>query len=306
MMKKICLTLNLLNILLLANSRASTPVSTNFDTSSQLLDLDTTILGFGSCSNSFYSLGEDVWSSLTSNIKPELFLWTGDAVYTSSEERSVYGSLGALQRAYENLTSPNSPYSHFLADTRVKVEGTWDDHDLGVNDGGKYASNKQERQNLFLDFLGLSPNDVRRERNGVYSAHWYSVNVPLDASKSSTRAQKTGHIAVILLDTRSHRDNHYIPSLGGISWLPFASVISAFCRLFTQGLDHDGDMLGEQQWTWLEQVLKEAKEKADVTLVVSSVQVLTSNPLVESWGHFPRSKVVQSKPSVITCSMSVK
>jgi PhoD-like phosphatase len=47
-------------------------------------------------------------------------------------------------------------------------------------------------------------------------------------------------------------------------------------------------MLGDSQWQWLESTLKHSP--ADFHIVVSSVQVLTTNPVVESWGHFPEEK----------------
>ena len=47
-------------------------------------------------------------------------------------------------------------------------------------------------------------------------------------------------------------------------------------------------MLGESQWKWLESVL--STSTADFHVIISSVQILTSNPVVESWAHFPLEK----------------
>ena len=44
-------------------------------------------------------------------------------------------------------------------------------------------------------------------------------------------------------------------------------------------------MMAPEQWLWLEAELTNSSAAAH--LIVSSVQVLTSSPLVESWGHFP-------------------
>lgn len=46
--------------------------------------------------------------------------------------------------------------------------------------------------------------------------------------------------------------------------------------------------MGEDQWRWLEGALTEST--ADFHVVVSSIQIFTSNPVVESWGHFPAEK----------------
>lgn len=50
-------------------------------------------------------------------------------------------------------------------------------------------------------------------------------------------------------------------------------------------------MLSEEQWSWLDDELFPKKNDnssfPELTVIVSSVQVLTTNPSVESWGHFP-------------------
>ncbi|CAN0446759.1 unnamed protein product, partial [Hapterophycus canaliculatus] len=57
---------------------------------------------------------------------------------------------------------------------------------------------------------------------------------------------------------------------------------------FCLGSDYAGSVMGEDQWEWLEGQLEDSD--ASVHVLVSTLQVLTSNPLVESWGHFPRSR----------------
>ena len=47
-------------------------------------------------------------------------------------------------------------------------------------------------------------------------------------------------------------------------------------------------MLGKEQWEWLEAELLESS--AAIHIIVSSVQVLTTNPAMESWGHFPKER----------------
>ena len=53
-------------------------------------------------------------------------------------------------------------------------------------------------------------------------------------------------------------------------------------------VDDDGDVLGEEQWAWLRRELTNSTAAAH--LIVSSIQVLTTSPVVESWGHYPRSR----------------
>ena len=126
--------------------------------------------------------------------------------------------------------------------------------------------------------MDVPTNSSRRGRDGAY------------------HSAKVGNFAVVFLDTRFNRDNHLVPSIGGVKRLPFAAVMAAFSRFVVAGLglgaNYHGEVLGETQWAWLDRVVEEVNGDADVqhVVVVSSIQVLTQNPLVESWGHFPVEK----------------
>ena len=54
------------------------------------------------------------------------------------------------------------------------------------------------------------------------------------------------------------------------------------------GRQYKGQILGEDQWTWLATTLQSSD--AQVHIIISSIQVLTTNPVIESWGHFPHEK----------------
>jgi alkaline phosphatase D len=70
--------------------------------------------------------------------------------------------------------------------------GTWDDHDFGVNDGGKEYPSKEGSQAALLDFLGEPEDSPRRQQEGVYASY--------------TLGHPPRQVKVILLDTRYHRD----------------------------------------------------------------------------------------------------
>ncbi|WP_242072621.1 alkaline phosphatase D family protein [Microcoleus sp. FACHB-68] len=94
----------------------------------------------------------------------------------------------------------------------------------------------------------------------------------LDEPADSERRQQAGvytaytygtvgkQVKVILLDTRYHRD--------------------------TPG--KNSDILGEQQWNWLEKELKNSQ--AQINLIVSSIQVLPEEHKNEKWENFPKSR----------------
>ena len=137
----------------------------------------------------------------------------------------------------------NSPeYTDLLHVTSGNVEGTWDDHDYGVNDAGINLPDKAERQRLYLDFLGVPEGDDRRVREGVY--HAWSVDSP-----------GGGVVRVLFLDTRTFRSTHFVPSVGGIKGLPLNAVIASFTRLLVKltgsGSRFTGDVLGQAQWDWI-------------------------------------------------------
>lgn len=61
-----------------------------------------------------------------------------------------------------------------------------------------------------------------------------------------------------------------------------AAVIRGMCAFLGMGSNYEGQVLGDEQFKWLETVLSETN--ADVNIMISSIQFLTSNPVVESWG----------------------
>lgn len=67
-------------------------------------------------------------------------------------------------------------------------------------------------------------------------------------------------VHLILLDTRYHREEP----------------------------GEDGDILGAEQWRWLEQRL--AQIKSEVTIIVSSIQVIPKDHEYEKWHNFPRAR----------------
>lgn len=261
---------------------------------------------------------QSFWSSLEA-LKPAAFLWTGDAVYAKDN------TLEKLHSAYRSLLL-NENWSHFASST--SVSGTWDDHDYGVNDGGNLVSLRQERKKLFLDFIDRfnvkSDHDSDEDSQGpvcsafdetlagTHESDLSPVSPPtpseLDcASNSGQEEEEEGvfssftfgespmQVKVLLLDTRYDRDSHWLRSIGEVKWLPLSALIAAALRVVTTFLDignsrrHEGDMLGGRQWAWLENELGPSST-ADFHVIVSSVQIFTTNPAVESWGHFPLSK----------------
>lgn len=137
-------------------------------------------IAFGSCSR--HNADQPLWDAIVAS-DPDLWIWTGDIIYADTQDMDLMRALYALQRSRRD-------YGRLLA--ACPVIGTWDDHDYGVNNGGREYPRRQRSQQLLLDFLAVSPEDPRRERAGVYTSHLLGP---------------PGHQArVILLDTRYHRE----------------------------------------------------------------------------------------------------
>ena len=228
------------------------------------------MLAFGSCNRQ--NKPQTYWVDIES-LNPTHFSWIGDAVYSKGT------TMPMLHTAYHNLTS-NPHYSEFAK--KVIIDGVWDDHDYGVNDAGKYLSQIKERKAAFLHFLnhGTANNDIVINNEGLYHA----MDIVINEAK----------VKVIFLDTRTFRDNHWIRSFGEVPIKGSALIAAALRTTYsTLGFarQYNGEMLGEHQWQWLEETLQNSTATGtDAHIIVSSVQVLTTNPVFESWGHFPVEK----------------
>ncbi len=210
-------------------------------------------LAFGSCIDQ--DRPQPIWNAIIADA-PELFVFGGDNVYASTPP----WSLDKLERAYARLAA--APGFAALR-ARVPQLAVWDDHDYGANDGGVEFAHKQASKDAFMAFWGVPSDDLRRKREGLYHA---------------VRLGPVGRqVQIILLDGR---------------W--FRSALRRTDRPMAPGAERylpDPDpsktMLGEAQWRWLEQQLRQS---ADLRLIVSGVQVLAEGHGWECWGNLPHER----------------
>lgn len=159
--------------------------------------------------------------------------------------------MGAMKRAYQKQLN-NPAYSSFKES--IEVIGTWDDHDYGVNDGDRTYEPKAESRDLALEFLGVDKQRKIWDREGMYQSYEYSIQGVL--------------LRVILLDTRYWKD-------------PIARTSSGYVA------DPSADLLGKDQWDWLE---NELKKKEDVLIIANGTQVIPEDHKYEKWANFPSSR----------------
>ena len=98
-------------------------------------------IAFGSCHNPRKRPITSPWTFIADQ-NPDLFVWSGDVTYSKGN------SLHDLQLAYNSLPRD---YLDFAASHRVV--GTWDDHDYGVNMGGKKCPTGRRGATFFWIFL---------------------------------------------------------------------------------------------------------------------------------------------------------
>jgi alkaline phosphatase D len=193
-------------------------------------------------------MDQPLWRPIL-NHDPDVFIWGGDNVYADTDD------MDKMRSDYQKVLD-HPEYARLNA--RSVVIGTWDDHDYGKNDAGKEWDKKDEAQQILFDFLGISYDDPLRDQKGVYQSHRF--------------ANQSGSIKVILLDTRYFRDELKKSDKEG--W-----------RYEAWDEEYKGTILGETQWKWLEEELQD--DRADFTLIVSSIQFLADEHGWEKWGNLP-------------------
>jgi len=210
-------------------------------------------IAFGSCFNP-----RDGKAGIFEGIlkhKPDVFVFLGDNIYGDTEDmellRGKYAELEAVE-GFRRLRESTA------------LLATWDDHDYGINDGGKSYPKREESERVFLDFFKVPDDSPRRQRPGVYGSHTFG---------------KDGKVCqILLLDTRYFRDElaraKRKPAVGTVGW-------------YEPTTDTSMTLLGEAQWQWLEQQLK---VPADLRIIASSIQMLADEKGMENWGNVPHER----------------
>lgn len=212
------------------------------------------VIAFGSCANQ--TKQQLIWDAVVAS-QPDLFVFLGDNIYGDTTDMNV------LRARYGQLAS-NRRYQRLLAHTPVIA--TWDDHDYGVNDAGAEYPKKEESKQIFLDFFGEPADSERRLReDGIYTAYVYG---PVGQ-----------RIQVILLDTRWNRS-----PLTQVSDVDYAERRRLRIGPYTATTDPDARLLGEEQWRWLEEQLR---QPAELRLIATSIPFLQEGTGWETWSNFP-------------------
>ena len=196
-------------------------------------------------------LDQDYPQPIWQSIKKEdlnYFIFLGDNVYGDTR----YGSLRKMKSAYDKQ---KKVLPDFLND--ISIFSIWDDHDFGINDGGADYRFKRQAQELYLDFWDITKDDDRSNREGIY----FSKNEIFFNKK----------FKFIFLDTRF-----------------FRSKLKGKKSNYIENIEPDATILGNAQWTWLE---NELKSDFDFLFIFSSIQIIAKDHRFEKWSNFPNERV---------------
>jgi alkaline phosphatase D len=145
-------------------------------------------------------------------------------------------------------------YSSF--EKKHPILGVWDDHDYALNDANGYYPFKEQTKKFYLDFLDEPIHSGRRtEGKGIYTTYSFGV---LNSHKT---------VRMILLDVRYNKTSY---------------IRDTF----------EADILGEEQWAWLEETLMISQET--FIFIASGTQILPFTRLTtESWYSKSRERLFE-------------
>jgi len=212
-------------------------------------DLVVSRIALGSCAKQDRPM--PIWSAV-SGFRPDVLLLLGDNVYGDTEDMAV------LRGKYDLLAADRG---FGAIRNTVPIVAVWDDHDYGVNDGGREYPMRRESQQVFLDFFGIPADAPVRTRDGIY--------------RQVVVGPPGRRVQFICLDTRSHR--------APLTSLPKAERVKGRGP-YVPSDDPEATVLGAEQWEWLAKVLR---EPAELRIVLSSIQVASTEHGWEHWGNFP-------------------
>lgn len=211
-------------------------------------------IAFGSCAHQGHPL--PIFDLVVKH-NPDLFIFLGDNIYGDTKNmdtlRTKYQRLGN-KPSYQNLKQ------------NVDIIATWDDHDFGWNDAGRFYKQKEKSKEVFLNFFEEPTSSERRNHKGIYHSYKYEYQGKI--------------IQVILLDVRTFRDD--LKRYHG----EFDHDSRYFYDLYyaPHSTTSEYSLLGKDQWDWL---AKELKKDADVRIIGSGTQFGIEYNGYEAWANFP-------------------
>jgi alkaline phosphatase D len=206
-----------------------------------------TIIQFGSCNKAQHIESSALMFASIASVKSDVFIWLGDIIYTDKMNNMF--SLGFRADAIDSVRQQFKDWKQSYANTQLENSTNLL---MGVWDDHDFGIND-----------GGAEHVLKSETQQIFLDHFgVSADSPRRARNGVYSSEVIGRVGqrvrIILLDGRFHRD-------------PIGS---------------DGDLLGAEQWLWLERELR-SEIRADLTVIGSGIQVLNDWRPSENWGRFP-------------------
>lgn len=212
-----------------------------------------TVIAFGSCLKQ--AKPAPIFEHLLA-AEPDVLVMLGDNVYV--DQPRVPKRAEEFGPVYNELEA--QPYWARVRDEVPLLLATWDDHDYGKNDAGQEWPLKEAGKKEFVRFYPDSAAQLPGDRDGIYHA--------------AIVGDEDQRVQFIMLDTRWFR--------GKLNRKPGPRGKRG---PYLPNTDMSRPLLGEAQWAWLEEQLR---EPADVRVIGSSIQVVSREHGWECWGNFPQ------------------
>lgn len=209
---------------------------------------------FGSNYYGRYTKNEDIFKIIHSH-NPSLWIWLGNSVFLDKPRYDFWtNNLEENDWNFTKLLYQKAKNNKYYKEMseQIPIIGTWGDEEYGVSNGDEGNQFKEGYKQNYLDFLDTDLFDFRRD---YVKEGMYSTYSFGSGAKS---------FRIILLDLKynkkSEKDKY--------------------------------DMLGEEQWLWLEKIIKERKET--YTFIGMSNQFLQNDRLIlKKWYKGSRLKLFE-------------
>lgn len=218
-------------------------------------DTESLHIGFGSC------LHQDKESPILTQWEKESFdliLLLGDNIYADSLVATE--KIPAYKKQFER------PEWKSIR-SQSQILAVWDDHDYGINDSGGEYLDKEKSREIFISQMGsLMPQGQRfgtKEGKGIFHSYFLTF--------------KEKKVHIVIPDTRFFRS-----PLKRKFWSYFTGKSQ-----YSPNEDDEATLLGEEQWTWLEE---ELNKPSDLLVFASGIQVIPTEQPFEKWGNFPKER----------------
>ena len=220
-------------------------------------------IAFGSCAKHWQP--QPIWKTVI-GADPDLFLFLGDAIYADTDGQTAWPVMPEQLAGEWNRLADKPEIQELMAS--VPVMATWDNHDYGAHSAGAEFPLRRVSRDIFLDFFDEPAGSARRLREGVYDAKIFGP--------------EGRRVQVVLLDTRYFKG----PTILDKRPADEKRALNIVGK-YEPNPDPEATLLGESQWAWLAEQLK---QPAELRLIASGTQMIADEKGMDEWGNYPHER----------------